>query len=71
MINIKKLNVPKIEAIKKSLLLKVAFKREYSSKIFYWQGQERKAKIYLKKYRLIVENLEKEIKILERKEEIK
>ena len=53
--------------IKNNLLLKVALKREYSSKIFYWEGQERKAKKYLKKYKLIREDLEKEIKHLERK----
>tara|TARA_R110002020_G_scaffold139186_1_gene309919 strand:- start:29 stop:235 length:207 start_codon:yes stop_codon:yes gene_type:complete len=51
----------------KSIELKIALRREYNSKKFYWEAQERKAKQYVKKYSSIVEELEKEIKILERK----
>ena len=51
----------------KSIELKISFRREYNSKKFYWEAQERKAKQYVKKYSSIVEELEKEIKILERK----
>ena len=45
-----------------SILLKIAMRREYNSKKFYWEAQERKAKQYVKKYSSIVEELEKEIK---------
>tara|TARA_R110000782_G_scaffold225393_1_gene312303 strand:- start:7 stop:213 length:207 start_codon:yes stop_codon:yes gene_type:complete len=51
----------------KSIELKISLRREYNSKKFYWEAQERKAKQYVKKYSSIVEELEKEIKILERK----
>tara|TARA_Y100001938_G_C7845567_1_gene308248 strand:+ start:424 stop:615 length:192 start_codon:yes stop_codon:yes gene_type:complete len=50
-----------------SILLKIAMRREYNSKKFYWEAQERKAKQYVKRYSSIVEKLEEEIKILERK----
>tara|TARA_R100000654_G_scaffold27023_1_gene50758 strand:+ start:115 stop:306 length:192 start_codon:yes stop_codon:yes gene_type:complete len=50
-----------------SILLKIAMRREYNSKKFYWEAQERKAKQYIKRYSSIVEKLEEEIKILERK----
>jgi hypothetical protein len=52
-----------------SILLKIAMRREYNSKKFYWEGQERKAKKYIKRYSSIVGKLEEEIKILERKKE--
>ena len=51
----------------KIIKLKIALRREYNSKKFYWEAQGRKAKQYVKKYSLIVKDLEKEIKILERK----
>jgi len=51
----------------KPIKLKIALRREYNSKKFYWEAQERKAKQYVKKYSSIVGELEKEIKILERK----
>ena len=51
----------------KSIELKISLRREYNSKKFYWEAQERKAKQYVKKYSSIVEELEKEIKHLERK----
>ena len=51
----------------KPIKLKIALRREYNSKKFYWEAQERKAKQYVKKYSSIVEELEKEIKHLERK----
>ena len=50
-----------------SISLKIAMRREYNSKKFYWEAQERKAKQYVKRYSSIVEKLEEEIKILERK----
>jgi len=50
-----------------SIELKTALRIEYNSKIFYWKAQEKKAKQYVKKYSSIVEELEKEIKHLERK----
>ena len=49
-----------------SILLKIAMRREYNSKKFYWEAQERKAKQYVKRYSSIVEKLEEEIKILEK-----
>ena len=51
----------------KPIKLKIALRREYNSKKFYWEAKERKAKQYVKKYSSIVEELEKEIKHLERK----
>ena len=50
-----------------SIELKIALRREYNSKKFYWEAQERRAKQYVKKYSSIVEELQKEIKHLERK----
>jgi hypothetical protein len=50
-----------------SILLKIAMRREYNSKKFYWEAQERKAKKHIKRYSSIVGKLEEEIKILERK----
>jgi hypothetical protein len=49
----------------KSIL--IAERREYISKLYYWKGQEKKAKKYILKYNDTIKKLDKDIE--QRKEE--
>jgi len=46
----------------------IAERRKYISKLYYWKGQERKAKKYILKYDDTIKKLDKDIDTEQRKE---